>query len=452
VDLDTSASEVTEPLGNDPDSAAIGPVLGSPRSVPVIVGFDYGTHSTKVIVRRRGDETAKLARIEPPAPSDDYPVFACPSLVRLTDGVVHFGGKALRLEGGDLYRSLKVRLLPPSLHSELIVQPRATGGTYPPDLLVALYFSWALGGVKKWLDGHYGLNQTRPALNVAAPMDHVENPILKARYLRIIRAAWDSVFGPEPVAVSQGTRVAEVIGRFEKILAEDAELPGLESRQYEVLPETLASIVCLSAHPGLAPGFYMVADMGAGTTEASVNRLGTPGPDQRIVCYQDESIVLGGDRFKAVEDSGASVVDRGAKINTLVIEVERLLRRTWKQGYDRDEPNHFARPAWQQLGIVLTGGGARRREVYQAIELTKPADYVFDRRDTKHDLVGWLQPTGIDYGKLRLRRPDIHLLAVAFGLSKERQKWPEFFVPNEVERQQATEVCAEPVPHWYADR
>ena len=76
----------------------------------ITIGLDFGTHSTKIILRPRGSEKASLLRIC--KPQEGYPEFACPSLVRIIDSRVCFGSKALEVSGGKLYRSLKMQLLP----------------------------------------------------------------------------------------------------------------------------------------------------------------------------------------------------------------------------------------------------------------------------------------------------------------------------------------------------
>src|SRR5262249_13341602 len=45
------------------------------------LGLDFGTHSTKVILRTRNDSKALVLSLDEPAPG--YPDFAAPSLVRL---------------------------------------------------------------------------------------------------------------------------------------------------------------------------------------------------------------------------------------------------------------------------------------------------------------------------------------------------------------------------------
>src|SRR5437879_5939865 len=99
------------------------------------IGLDFGTYSTKVIMRvRTAPNRALVPFLDEPDP--EYPAFAAPSLVRLSGGKLFFGQQARR-GAGHMFSSLKVSLLPPP--------PIGTWdqGEFPhgttPDLLVALY-------------------------------------------------------------------------------------------------------------------------------------------------------------------------------------------------------------------------------------------------------------------------------------------------------------------------
>jgi len=260
-----SAVETPQPPSPFPAPTAIRTSLTGPRRAgprAITIGLDFGTHSTKIVLRPRGAEKAALLQIS--KPQEGYPWFACPSLVKVVDDRVYFGSRALEVSGGKLYRSLKVQLLPPEGDD-------ATDHVFPsgltPDLLVAWYLSWVLGRIKLAIDKFFKHSNPRLSLNLAAPMNHIENESLKARYLGIVQAAWESVFGKVPSPVQQGMRVKEMRAKFASWL--EKEVPSRETRPFEILPETVAPIVSLSFDPRMDPGMYMIVDIGAGTTEIS---------------------------------------------------------------------------------------------------------------------------------------------------------------------------------------
>ncbi len=168
---------------------------------PVNIGLDFGTHSTKVVVRVRGERKPRVLFLCDFAP--DYPEFAAPSLVRLKDGRLFFGGRALTEDGGTLRRSLKVDLL--HLPSSNGTSQTGSAADASPDLLVALYLSWVLTRIKDIL-GREGF--PHDSLNVAAPVDRLENTALKQRYLKVVHAAWQATFGNHPIRIEQGMELS----------------------------------------------------------------------------------------------------------------------------------------------------------------------------------------------------------------------------------------------------
>jgi len=410
------------------------------------VGVDFGTYSTKILIRPRGEEKAELVQIEPSA--EGYPWFASPSLVRVVDDKVFFGGLALEKSGGSLYRSLKVRLL--EAIEQTISPDFQRRDTITPDLLVAGYLSWVLGRLKRQIDARYRYGSPRVFLNMAAPMNHIEDKALKTRYLRIIQAAWESVFGAGGFPAEQGMPLKDLESRFAPWL--DRQVPDRTVRLYEVLPETLAPIVSLSLDPRMDAGMYMIVDMGAGTTEISVNHLGQRHADQIVLCYADESIRIGGDDFSKIEDDLRGQADAIRHHHQeLVDRFLKVFRRTWFEGYRKDMANHTARRRWQQLCVLLAGGAARRDIILDAIRGNCPM-YAFLDCDRLYE-VRWHKPIGIEMGHPQEEHSesDNTLLSVAHGLSVPRQQWPISFPPSDVEHLPGTEVIEKPPAYWWSE-
>jgi hypothetical protein len=429
------------------------------------VGLDFGTYSTKVLMQPRGQEKAEVIQIEPS--TEGYPWFATPSLVRVVDRRVFFGRKALQTSGGTLFRSLKVRLLPPTEGNAPDDPPctpprppsqaktKPTEGNAPddpkPELLVAGYLSWALRSVKEQIEARHKYGTPTMFLNMAAPMNHVEQDVLKTRYLRIIQAAWESVFGDEAFPAEQGMALKDLKSWFAPWLRE--KVPDRRDRRYDVLPETLAPIVSLTLDPRMGPGMYMIVDVGAGTTELSVNHVNERGADQRVVCYEDESVVFGGDNFSWIQQCFCGDPDTiQQRHRDLVERFLKIFKRTWAKGYRKDAPNHQARERWRQLRVLLTGGGARCAGIEDAIRRNGPM-YAWPPGDWKEYRVEWHEPTGID---MRARRKnhsvgDNRLLSVAHGLTVPRQQWPIFYPPGDVQEQHPTEVIEKLPPYWYCE-
>jgi hypothetical protein len=345
--------------------------------------------------------------------------------------------------GGTLYRSLKVQLLPPSGHDGQSAFPPGPS----PDVLVARYLAWVPQRIKAEISrfGHPPV-----LLNVAAPMDHIENESLKTRYLHVVQAAWEATFGPQAFEVRQGQSEAELFASLRHWL--DRELPGADELRFKVLPETVAPLVSLAQDPRMAPGMYLILDMGAGTTEVSVSFVGGAGAELRVRSYADESLVLGGDNFAALDPPlDQSIAEAAQKRLGLLTLLAKQVKRVWGSGHLKDAPNHQARPPWKQLTVLLTGGGARRAEIKRRVDESRPM-YPWPHGETVYD-VYWHVPSELELPQHLLQHleVDLPLLAVAHGLSVEAPKWPDYFVPGEIEQLAATEVADRPPGYWYVE-
>lgn len=267
-----------------------------PSQIPVVIGLDFGTFSTKIVARRRNERTATVVRLDQNCAG--YPCFALPSLVRVVDGKVFFGRCAAFGDSGKLLRSLKVSLLTGT--QDTTDASLGCTDALGVDGLVAIYLAWVMARIRKWVNDEYGPDGTKVFVNAAAPMDHYENPALRERYLRIVNSAWNAVWGPEPIVVEQGAPLSSLLPRFEKHLEPDMAIEPSEMRRFHVLPETVAPIVSLSHDPRMKAGMYLIVDMGAGTTELSVNHAPEPGGDKKSSAITISRCCLAGTNSKAL--------------------------------------------------------------------------------------------------------------------------------------------------------
>jgi len=398
------------------------PVMARP-SVTFTVGLDFGTYSTKIVVRRRGDISASLMTVEPPV--HGYPPFVSPSVVRVQDGRLWFGGQALCHTRGTLYRSSKVHLLPPELLIDEFLPPEAPEGSLAPEFVVAAYLSWVFSGIRQKVEALYPTPAVRLQLNVGAPMHHLEHPGLKGRYLRVIQAVWESVCGAHPFPVHQGIELDDVCCGFERWLRDEAAVPGPEVREYEVHPETIAPLVSLARDPRMSPGMYLVVDMGAGTTEISVNKVHSSG---RVLCWFDQSVPIGGDHL------GGDPAVLAAAVRHFAHD----FRTTWGRGYLRVAGNLVARKEWKELTVVRFGGATKHPDVGGVISGGREIMYAFPNEDRVYRVMTH-NPTGIQTAP-EGDGYDGYLLAVAHGLSVPRRQWPIFYEPGQLDNPPPTPV------------
>ncbi len=424
----------------------LAPWAGNQR---INVGIDFGTHSTKIIARVHNEQEGRVLFLD--TPTTDYPEFALPSLVNLADGHLFFGRQALAVGCGRLFRSLKITLLPPSLENGRLEDnfPKPT----TPDSLVAFYLSWVLGKIKRVLGRETG---ERLLFNFAAPMNHFEAPALKERYLQVVNAAWQATFGPNKVPVEQGTRLDDLIHKFRPFL--DMRLPEEGQRKFKVLPETLAPIVSLVQDPRVSPGFYMMVDMGGGTTEYSVNYLGQKQYGEKCIqCYADDSILLGGRQFQANDaENEANDGVRSKREQELTVRFVTEFKKVWHKGFSIEMNNRVARQAWKQLMVILAGGALQRPGLEGALTTDPPLAYVFPAEPFDYQ-VCWHNPTKLSFyelvevKKFTQTKESLTYLAVANGLSFEKQRWPQFSFPGDAKLLSGSHVQPQPWEHSYAE-
>lgn len=402
-----------------------------PRDFPtgrVTLGLDFGTHSTKLVLRARNQLQPQASVLFLDEPGKAHcPPFALPSLVRMSNNRLYFGRRALEMADGELFRSLKV---------DLLRQGVAERNSYPigtnPDLLVAAYLAWVLGRVKDTL----GSART-VFVNVPAPMDHAENPVLRARYETVVGAAYEATFGAESVAVGQGVDWAALRPRLEKLLEAGWDVNPVERDReafYRIRPETLAPIVSRAQDPRWQGGMHLMADMGAGTTEFSVSLIRIIDGKPSIICYHDVTMELGGDRFEKNDfDHSALSAEHAVGERQLIEHLARGWRIAFNEGYSKDKNNGLAAiDLWRSLTVILTGGGFHRASLARAIEADRvPARFNLSSAPTP---VEWHRPINLKaVGATGLPALDDRLpfLAVADGLSFEQ--WPKFSYPGEVQ-------------------
>ena len=388
----------------------------------VVVGFDFGTHSTKAVYGLRTSEERRMFDFCERA--QGYSSFVAPSLVRLDQAnQLWFGGHALKQKEGILFESLKVRLL--GLDAEAW-QPTFPKG-YSPDMLVAAYLAWAFQKVRAFLQSEY--SNPRVLLNMSAPMDRLESPKVKVRFLQVAHAAWEMTWGSSPITVEQGTPYAALETRLRGLLEE--KTPDETVRRFDVVPETVAAMLSLALDARYDPRMHMIVDIGAGTTEISINHLNEPDPTRqntRVLCYADTTLPLGANRFAAA--AATEVPGASESTEDLLAQILKECQKVWFTGYLKDCASHATRPRWRILRLLLAGGGARRSEISMCIHDNKPHEMCFST-ESSYDVL-WHQPN-IKMLRSGSDKRDLPLLTVAHGLSIERVKWPTLFRPHEIE-------------------
>jgi hypothetical protein len=374
----------------------------------VLIGFDFGTHSTKVVCRERTRTGTDASIVVFDKPSPGYPSTASPSLVCIDQGKLYFGSEALARKSGKLYRSLKVELIP-GMQRPQSEFPQGVDSK----LLITAYLAWAFQRVQENL-GEF--EDARKLLNISAPMDHFKSDHLCNSYLSMLQAAWKLGFDEcESTPIEQGIELHRLRSILKPLLA--APLESESMRPYGVMPETIAPIVSVSLDPLSNPGMYAVVDIGAATTEVSIFHLGDAGIGQKVLCYQDTTRLLGGNDLNANSTP--------AQVASVVEAVRRQFQETWVNGFQIDGNHRVARKRWCQLEILLSGGGVLHPAMLKFLTQFNP----IAPWQSQGDLLGpvkWQKhvPTALGADRT-VPELELSFYAVANGLAIDESKWPE---------------------------
>jgi septal ring factor EnvC (AmiA/AmiB activator) len=422
-----------------------------PRETPtwaeyVTIGLDFGTHSTKVVARNRNDQDAWVLRLDKSVTG--YASFATPTLVRLVDGKLFFGANAAQMHGGQLFRDLKVALLAITEKEQAAATDHSSNGDEPDsegepvraeparaEVLAAIYLTWILCEV------HAALNRDKSKyyVQIGVPMDRMKDRRLARRYTRIMSAAWSAALGPDPIPVSQGADLEELAPMFASLLGK--RLIPVNKRRFDVFPETVAALASFYTDPAVrSGGIYLIADMGATTTELSVSNVAlTTGDESDVECHHDRSVLLGGDDFTRLEGERDAEQFK-AHTSEVVERFLREFRETWGEGwkfYAQEPPEK--RAICKNLTVVLAGGGLLHPKLLEKVTVKKNSPQMqifFAEIDDCHYSVDehrpkalkfWTPPTmAVTFEPVEA----LSMLAVAHGLSIERLSWPSYRLPG----------------------
>jgi hypothetical protein len=272
--------------------------------------------------------------------------------------------------------------------------------------------------------------------------------MLREVYLQVVQAAWEVVFGESVLEVSQGialsTLQAPLTRHLEGCVRDETE------RHFEILPETIAPIVSMSVNPRVAPGIYLILDMGGGTTEISVNKVGKSEAGHHIHCYCDDLIHVGGIDFAALANMERALA--AAHRKSLLDRTSWALKRVWHEGYMKDMGGpQSTREQWKSLRVLLSGGGTAHPEVVAAIRSSSPLARIFPAEKDQCEygvnryIPGDIEMNGLD----RAGAVDRSLLGVAHGLTLEAQRWPEVLKPLQMQAFDPRPRQEPPEPYWY---
>ena len=226
------------------------------RTIQLVIGLDFGTSFTKVIVAE--------PRVRYAVPFDAYGVGGRPELlpsalcVPSDTDVCHLG---IDPQDGTLYDNLKMPLIERDFSHE--VQARA-----------AAYLALVLRHTRQWLfDAHGSVYESRNVewfVNTGLPTDSYDDEQLTSTYLAIVRTAWRASVLPGGVTLPS---VVELLKEDDanpsELVQASAELE-LPRDRVNAFPEFCAQLAGYVRSPRRRDGLHVTVDVGGGTLDVTV--------------------------------------------------------------------------------------------------------------------------------------------------------------------------------------
>lgn len=406
------------------------------------LGLDWGTSSTKLVLRDYDDPSGDYGRAWILALEREQPRY--PSNVALVDGRIWFGFEALerRERAGQVWDSLKADFALRGAADPII---RHLSSAYLAHVLhhtrtVAARLAWA--------------KNAEADLRVTVGVPTADLQVRSERYLRAVVLADMVSRRMDPQGARLEALVAELDGRGEVL---DERIQRLDPRRLDVQydrwlrGEAFAAMVWMARSPQVPAGPYTVIDIGAATTNATWFRICERWTDDGVKLSKGQLVFSGA----ATRPTGMDVLDNAigeatdrpaAAIRTnetkyldgLVADrsVEAALlgpKCTWAEARRKMWHKDGRLNLWEGLGIVTVGGGSFIPQV--VAPLTTPPGYLGRNLDQYETLRSPGRPPDLlrlDGSRSRApgRRFQFHL--AAYGLSFRAGDLPDVTYPQQL--------------------
>jgi len=411
----------------------------------LVIGLDFGTSSSKCVVRRLRDKEGVVTAAG--GVSTDLPWFATPTAAHVGDGAVRLG------DGTRGLSNLKVEAM------ERWSEPIRIEGS---DRLLLAYLAWRITDALAEAERHFNLEFPRWAVNLGVPIaffDQSEKSKgMQERFLcagRLAVALAKTQEWKDGLSTDQagGARIAEP-----KLASALCRASGMleDVEGVRTMPESVAALVSMQHNPAMGDGSYSIVDLGGSTCDVSTAMIRTVAGNKAIEIYSDSCEQPGMFELERKKDAAAA-----EEVEALLDGWWRQWKRTWGMGFDKDRRNRHAAREWKKSVLLLAGGGSLdegvRTRFRRGLEHESPVAQVFPSgppvRAQTYDIPNQvLRMSSSPAPKCRER---FLMLAVAHGLSFHHREWPKWYAPATVKAQPGPALHdgpSDPVDAGYSGR
>jgi Ethanolamine utilization protein EutJ (predicted chaperonin) len=408
-----------------------------PRERTLVIGVDFGTSSTKVMLQDLSDNSFEVFRWQPAVKGIASALL--PSTITLRDGSAHFGIPPSGLHKTDVWLS-SIKLCVLCRGNVSICRCRnevaRNGEVFLPDsaqpvpahAVACLFLAYVFREVENRVTARFPNAPLVLLWNVGCPMDHLDVLDRQTDWEKMVGVAWQlhsQVSNPADV-----TLIAEATRLLDSFMIEDRS-----ERSYFVQPEGLAAVKAFLESPHAQSKTYAIVDVGAGTTEVSFffnGRIMTePGQPLRPSYLADSTEAVGGSKIdgelsqawgigieeaRQRKEADRSQIPKVPSVGEICSQYERTCLEILKQ-------RKLLSPHDKRFDLFVIGGGGRLLVLQQTLQHRHlPGKFVLESRQQ-------LKPPK----KLRDTAEfenDYDLLANACGLASSLD-W-EYYPPKEV--------------------
>ncbi|MEO8383116.1 MAG: hypothetical protein ABI779_25895 [Acidobacteriota bacterium] len=408
------------------------------------LGLDYGTATSKMVLREYGPDGERAHIVFPSSSRGRARDFRIPSAVCLEGGRLWFGIEAAArqsLREVKTWASIKMRMASAQEFYGL-ASPLAEG--ISADDLATLTIAYLLQEGKRAADHVARHDRTTPDLTftLGVPMSELDQSHLRGHFADIARRASHIVARPGAPDLRLGIPVLE--GWMLVSEADDfvRRVPATDARRW-VRSEVEAALLWPYKSGDTEPGVYAAVDVGAGTTSASFFQIAAHPGNGNGVESEDRSVASFGTSCLA---PGADAVDQAlvmfgntndpaavrAKENAVIARVGEFavagvvsqICQAYALAFDRTWEKHPKPAAWDGYRLLLTGGGAEIDIVRRKLSLRAGPKL----RHSPHVVDAAAPP---DLEREGFTSADLKYLTVAYGLSHYDARVPSIAMPGE---------------------
>ena len=265
----------------------------------VVIGLDFGTSGTKVVLRLL-DKWRPASAVDFGTDRPGFSRFSFPSTIALRESRFLFGVEAEQHQTGSVFRSLKRKLITANgdmghLAASQEEYPRPHDLEAHPHFLVAVYLGAVLRRVRMFAADEYGADSAL-LYNLDIPVSKLDGGPIQRGYQTALDAAVDFAEADDLQLDDYPTlwkRWIDVLNR------EGTGAPDREHKRWELIPESSAIVKGAGAAWASilrnSRRYTAIVDIGAGTTDLGWFKWIASEQEDRVVFFSAKTSLVGCD-------------------------------------------------------------------------------------------------------------------------------------------------------------